>query len=81
MAEVDEVLGDKDEVEFDDLGQLKYMGQVHVHMLLIHHLCIYFKTANSLQVIVDCKILFLDPCTFHGLIFQYSEIQKMNVVR
>ena len=80
MAEVDEVLGDKDEVEFEDLGQLKYMGQVHSHMLLVYHLCTYFKTANALEVIVDCKILFLDPCIFHELIFQYSQIQKLNVV-
>jgi len=27
VAEVEEVLGDKDEIEFDDLARLKYMGQ------------------------------------------------------
>jgi len=27
VAEVNKVLGDKDEIEFDDLGQLQYMGQ------------------------------------------------------
>ena len=34
MAEIDDVLGDKHEIEFDDLGKLKYMGQVNSSILL-----------------------------------------------
>ena len=37
MTEVNKVLGDKDEVEFDDLGQLQYMGQVRFKLLLFNH--------------------------------------------
>ena len=34
VAEVDEVLGDKHEIEFDDLGRLTYMGQVQPFVFL-----------------------------------------------
>ena len=34
VAEIDDVLGDKHEIEFDDLGRLKYMGQVYSSILL-----------------------------------------------
>ena len=72
------MLGDKDEIEFDDLGQLQYMGQVYFHMLLAHHHqnCI----STSSYFILDCQTALDILCTFHGLIFHYSQIQKLTIV-
>ena len=43
VAEVGEVLGDKDEIEFDDLARLKYMGQVDFQFYFLHQLTYHLE--------------------------------------
>ena len=55
VAEVEEVLGDKDEIEFDDLARLKYMGQVNFQFYFFHQLAFPQKPCQELF----CKTLLL----------------------